>query len=117
MFERLQVVAAAGISILILALPSVAMATESVAQADTTVYEAEEVVVTASRYDNDVHLSQTNISSDEIRRQRSAQDIPMFLQDIPGVYSYSDAGNGIGYTYLKIRGFDQRRIGVLVATP
>ena len=29
------------------------------------------------------------------------------------MYAYSDAGSGLGYTYLKIRGFDQRRVGVL----
>ena len=43
-----------------------------------------------------------------------AQDVPMLLAEMPNVYSYSDAGNGIGYSYLKIRGFDQRRVGVMV---
>ena len=71
----------------------------------------DDVVVTASRYGTDVHLSHTNLTTAEIRRRQSARDIPMLLEDIPGVYSYSDAGNGIGYTYLKIRGFDQRRVG------
>ena len=33
---------------------------------------------------------------------------------MPGAYAYSDAGNGIGYSYLSIRGFPQRRISVLV---
>ncbi|MFA4907830.1 MAG: TonB-dependent receptor, partial [archaeon] len=41
-------------------------------------------------------------------------DVPMVLNDLPGVFSYSDAGNGIGYSYLKIRGFQQDRIGVMV---
>ena len=119
MFERLRCVAAAGISVLIFALPSSAGAAESTAAtaaapADTSVYQQDEVVVTASRYGTDVHLSQTNLTTAEIRRNQSAQDIPMALDDIPGVYSYSDAGNGLGYTYLKIRGFDQKRIGVVV---
>ncbi len=117
MFERLQIVAAAGISVLIFALPVVAGAAESAsaaAPADTTVHQRDEVVVTASRYDEEVHLSHTNITREEIQRSQSARDIPMLLQDVPGVYSYSDAGNGIGYTYLKIRGFDQRRVAVLV---
>ena len=37
----------------------------------------------------------------------------MALATLPGVYAYSDAGNGIGYSYLSIRGFPQRRISVL----
>ena len=80
----------------------------------TRTFLASEVVVTASRYDNEVHLSHTNLSQGEIERQQTARDIPMLLENLPGVYSYSDAGNGIGYTYLKIRGFDQTRVGVLV---
>ncbi len=74
----------------------------------------EEVVVTASRYAADVHLSHDNISAATIAREQTARDIPMLLTALPGVYAYSDAGNGIGYTYLKIRGFDQQRIAVLV---
>jgi len=78
------------------------------------IFTYESIVVTASRYDDDVHLSHTNMPTNNIRRLQTAADIPMLLQEIPWVYSYSDAGNGIGYTYLKIRGFDQRRVAVLV---
>jgi len=83
-------------------------------ESDLPVFLHEDIVITASRYDDEVHLSHTNIPAGEIRRLQTAADIPMLLQDIPGVYSYSDAGNGIGYTYLKIRGFDQRRVGVMI---
>ena len=38
----------------------------------------------------------------------------MALATLPGAYAYSDAGNGVGYSYLSIRGFPQRRISVLV---
>lgn len=78
------------------------------------VHVEEGVVVTASRYGTDVHLSHTDLSSSELRRRQSTLELPMLLQDIPGIFAYSDAGNGIGYTYLKIRGFDQRRVGVLI---
>ena len=78
------------------------------------IHEDEDVVVTASRYDDTVHLSQTNITAAELKFREPDLPIPMLLQDIPGVFSYSDAGSGLGYTYLKIRGFDQRRVGVLV---
>jgi iron complex outermembrane receptor protein len=78
------------------------------------IYAGEEIVVTASRYDSDVHLSHTNLSRDEIRQRHSEVDIPLLLIDTPGLYATSDAGNGVGYTYLKIRGFDQRRVGVMI---
>ncbi|MBU8871442.1 MAG: TonB-dependent receptor [Gemmatimonadales bacterium] len=83
--------------------------------ADSTVtHQASEIIVTASRYDEAVHLSHTNISAEDLKLREPDQELPLLLQDIPGVYSYSDAGSGLGYTYLKIRGFDQRRVGVLV---
>ncbi|MCP4367900.1 MAG: TonB-dependent receptor plug domain-containing protein, partial [Deltaproteobacteria bacterium] len=44
----------------------------------------------------------------------TASDIPMLLSEVPGVYSYSLTGDNLGYSFLKIRGFDQRRIGVMI---
>jgi iron complex outermembrane receptor protein len=78
------------------------------------VYTHEEIVVSASRYSSDLQLTHTNIPGDEIEREQTMADIPLLLENVPGVYASSDAGNGVGYTYLQIRGFDQRRIGVLV---
>src|SRR5207244_13514452 len=50
----------------------------------------------------------------EVQRVNWGQDPPMALATLPGAYAYSDAGNGIGYTYLSLRGFPQRRISVLI---
>lgn len=122
MSERQHVAAATGIFLLLaLLLPSAAGAevvqTTAPAPADTAEtpdFQGDRVVVTASRYDTDVHLTHTNLTREDLRRTLTAVDVPMLLQDIPGLYAYSDAGNGLGYSYLKIRGFDQRRVAVLV---
>ena len=79
---------------------------------DTT-YTAEDITVTASRYDDAATLNVTNITAEELRLREPDLELPLLLQGLPGVFSYSDAGSGLGYTYLKIRGFDQRRVGVL----
>jgi len=86
--------------------------TETEADPDRT-YEGSEVVVTASRYDDDTSMNVTNITHEELQLREPDLELPMLLQGIPGVFAYSDAGSGLGYTYLKIRGFDQRRVGVL----
>lgn len=114
MFER-QHAAAAGLFLLLslVSLPHLAHATEMATAPDDSSYN-ESVVVTASRYDDNVHLSHTNVTSLQLDALRTAVDVPMMLQDIPGVYSYSDAASGLGYSYLKIRGFDQKRVAVLV---
>ncbi|HYQ96333.1 MAG TPA: TonB-dependent receptor [Candidatus Eisenbacteria bacterium] len=56
----------------------------------------------------------TDLDRREIGERYWAQDVPMLLAETPGVYSYSDAGNGIGYSYVKIRGFPQRRVAVTI---
>ena len=56
----------------------------------------------------------TRLEGDEVREKYWAQDVPMLLAETPGVHAYSDAGNGIGYSYVKVRGFNQRRVAVTI---
>lgn len=59
-------------------------------------------------------LAFSKISRKKVAETYIAQDIPEFLSSLPSTTFYSEAGNGIGYNYLSIRGFDQRRISVAV---
>ena len=52
------------------------------------------------------------ISKKEIGLKNVGQDIPILLNQIPGVVVNSDAGNGIGYTGIRIRGTDATRINI-----
>lgn len=54
------------------------------------------------------------ITGREIQENYTVQDIPEFLSTLPSTTFYSENGNGIGYNYLSIRGFDQRRISVSI---
>jgi len=56
----------------------------------------------------------TEISSTEIEQYKSNLDLPLLLNRMQSVMSYSENGNGIGYSNMTIRGFDQRRISVYV---
>ncbi len=59
-------------------------------------------------------ITYSNISKLEIEKKYVLQDFPQFLSEYPSVISYSENGNGIGYNYMSIRGFDQRRISVTI---
>ncbi len=59
-------------------------------------------------------VSFSSLTRDEIRLKYTAQDIPMVLASEPGVWAYSESGNGTGYSYASIRGFDQSRIAVMI---
>jgi iron complex outermembrane receptor protein len=57
-------------------------------------------------------FAKTNISKQEIARQNLGQDLPMLLQFTPSAVTTSDAGAGVGYTGIRIRGTDPTRINV-----
>ncbi|HET9950909.1 MAG TPA: carboxypeptidase regulatory-like domain-containing protein, partial [Candidatus Eisenbacteria bacterium] len=56
----------------------------------------------------------TRLDREAVKEKYWAQDVPMLLAETPGVFAYSDAGNGIGYSYVKVRGFSQRRVAVTI---
>lgn len=58
-------------------------------------------------------VSFSTLTKDEINIKYTTEDIPMVLASEPGVWAYSESGNGTGYSYASIRGFDQSRIAVL----
>ena len=72
------------------------------------------VEVSTARAGDRAPLARTTLGREDIARLNWGQDTPMALASLPGAYAYSDAGNGIGYSYLSIRGFPQRRISVLI---
>lgn len=79
------------------------------------VYQIEEIVVERTRASRPVSpVAFTDLGNDEIARISYGQDVPMVLSSTPSTYAYSDAANGFGYTYLKIRGFDQNRLGMQI---
>ena len=75
---------------------------------------SDEILVKATRSDASTPITYTNISQEEIREQNLGQDIPYLLQMAPSVVSSSDAGAGIGYTQIRIRGIDPTRINVTI---
>jgi iron complex outermembrane receptor protein len=73
-----------------------------------------EVVVSTARASERAPIARSVLTRAEIQATNFGQDTPMVLATLPGAYAYSDAGNGIGYSYLSIRGFPQRRISVTI---
>lgn len=70
------------------------------------------VEVRAVRAGEKAPFTKTNISKQEIAKLNLGQDIPFLLNQVPSVVINSDAGNGIGYTGIRIRGTDATRINL-----
>ena len=80
-----------------------------------TVITGEYVFVTATRaVKGKTPVAFSELSIEEIKSRYTVEDVPMILAIEPGVYSYSESGNGTGYSYVQIRGFDQSRIAVML---
>ncbi len=77
-----------------------------------TVYMSDEVIISAIRADDNTPSTYVNISRNQLNRKNTGQDIPYLLKMTPSVVVSSDAGTGIGYTSLRIRGVDLTGINV-----
>ena len=74
----------------------------------------EEVQITGVNAGEKTPVSYTNISESEIKKINLGQDLPYLISLTPSIVSSSDAGAGIGYTYITIRGSDASRINVTI---
>ncbi|MBZ9788382.1 TonB-dependent receptor [Psychroflexus sp. CAK57W] len=72
----------------------------------------DEVLVQAFRVNADSPITHSNFSKEEIEERNLGQDIPVLLNVLPSVVSTTDAGNGIGYTSIRVRGSDASRVNV-----
>ncbi|MFY7669221.1 MAG: carboxypeptidase-like regulatory domain-containing protein, partial [Crocinitomicaceae bacterium] len=74
----------------------------------------EEVQVSATRVDQLATSSTIVKSTNPLERKNFGQDIPILLESTPSVVTTSDAGAGVGYTGIRIRGVDASRINVTI---
>ncbi len=68
--------------------------------------------VKSIRAANNSPFAKTNLNKEEIATSNLGQDLPYLLNQTPSVVINSDAGNGVGYTGIHIRGTDATRINV-----
>lgn len=77
-------------------------------------YDGEEVTVLSTRAPSNISSTFTLVTKQELQSRNFGQDLPILLQQAPSVVTTSDAGAGIGYTGIRIRGIDPTRINVTI---
>jgi len=80
----------------------------------TTTISLEEVSVAGLRASKDQPLSFSEITKGELKARNLGQDLPILLNFLPSVVTTSDAGGGIGYTGIRVRGSDATRVNVTI---
>lgn len=102
------------IAALILCLTAV-NAQDTTSAARDTVYNLSPVTINPMEArERETPVTFTNLSHRELTERYSVQDVPSLLSDLPSITFYSENGNGIGYNYINLRGFDQRRLSVMI---
>lgn len=76
--------------------------------------DLDEVFVSALRVTKATPVTFTNLTKEEIAPRNLGQDIPILMNFLPSVVTTSDAGAGIGYTGIRVRGSDATRVNVTI---
>ncbi|WP_298952012.1 TonB-dependent receptor [uncultured Nonlabens sp.] len=97
-----------------LATTSLAMAQNTQVKDSTNAEKLDEVLVKAVRVNAKSPITHSNLSKEEIAKRNLGQDIPQLLNFLPSVVTTSDAGAGIGYTGLRIRGVSSQSTNVTI---
>jgi iron complex outermembrane receptor protein len=74
----------------------------------------DEVLVSAVRVNSESPVTHSNLSKEDIAKRNLGQDIPILMNYMPNVVTTSDAGAGIGYTGIRVRGSDATRVNVTI---
>ncbi|NND80457.1 MAG: TonB-dependent receptor, partial [Maribacter sp.] len=74
----------------------------------------DEVFVSAIRATKESPLTFTDLTKEELKPRNLGQDIPILLNYMPAVVTTSDAGAGVGYTGIRVRGSDATRVNVTI---
>ncbi len=85
-----------------------------VEQEKDTVNHLDEVIIQATRAQKNDPFTKTDITKAEIEERNLGQDIPVLLNFLPNVVTTSDAGAGVGYTGIRVRGSDATRVNVTI---
>lgn len=76
------------------------------------VWKTDELIVYATRARENTPTTYTDVSKTELQARNLGQDLPILLNFTPSIVTTSDAGAGVGYTGMRIRGSDGTRINV-----
>jgi iron complex outermembrane recepter protein len=76
--------------------------------------QLQEVVISSTRVRKDGVFAKQDISKEEISQLNLGQDLPILINQATSVVTSTDAGNGIGYTGIRVRGTDPTRINVTI---
>ncbi len=83
-------------------------------QDSTKIQTLDEVLVNAVRVNADSPITHSNVTKEVLEKRNLGQDLPILLNFLPSVVTTSDAGSGVGYTGIRVRGVSAQSTNVTV---
>lgn len=74
----------------------------------------DEVLVNAVRVGSSSPITHSNVSKEDLEKRNLGQDIPMLLNFLPSVVTTTDAGAGVGYTGIRVRGINEQSTNITI---
>ena len=74
----------------------------------------DEILISAIRITSKTPVSFSNLTKKDFKSRNLGQDIPILMNFMPSVVTTSDAGNGVGYTGIRVRGSDATRVNITI---
>jgi len=81
-------------------------------QDSTKLEQLDEVLIKAVRVNATSPITHTNVSKEDLAKRNLGLDIPVLLNFLPSVVTTTDAGAGIGYTYIRVRGINAQSTNI-----
>jgi iron complex outermembrane receptor protein len=101
-------------SILFISLSLLSLGSFSQEKDTVKVNQLDDVLVSAVRVTTKTPVSFSNLSKKDIKSRNLGQDIPVLMNYLPSVVTTTDAGNGVGYTGIRVRGSDATRVNITI---
>jgi len=93
---------------------SISVFSQEKSKDSTVVQKLDEVLVNSVRVSADAPVTHSNLSKRELEKRNLGQDIPVLLNYLPNVVTTTDAGAGVGYTGMRVRGIGSGDINVTI---
>ncbi|MBD3891465.1 TonB-dependent receptor [Olleya marilimosa] len=102
------------LTLLVLSVSVNAQDKKTVESDSTKITKLDEVLLSATRAKDKTPVAFSNITKEGLESINLGQDLPVLLDQLPSVVTTSDAGAGVGYTGIRVRGSDATRVNVTI---
>jgi iron complex outermembrane receptor protein len=101
-------------SFLLFFLISISSFSQEKQQDSTKTEKLGEVLVKAIRVNATSPITHSNVSKEDLKKRNLGQDLPILLNYLPSVVTTSDAGAGVGYTGIRVRGVSAQSTNITI---